>query len=252
MIEGEAPDPISVRTATYPAGTTFPRQGRPWGELNYALSGVCEFVIAGRAYLSPPSYGIWIPPGVEHQAWNRQAIHYATVYVAPDLCGGLPAEPRTIAIDPLLKAIVADFSDRGVAVPQSAADHRLAHVLVDRVIAAPRFDSYLPASDDPLVAPVIAALQADPGDRTSLDEWARRAGVTDRTLSRRWAASTGLGFHEWRQRAKLIAALTLLDAEGKVQDVADRLGYRSASAFVAMFHKMTGHSPTRMLSADER
>lgn len=244
-IEGDDPRPISFRTERFRAGTEFPRKAQPWGELNFALSGVCEIEVGGRRFLSPPSYGIWIPPGVEHEAWNRDDIFYVTTYVSAALCGDLPGDVVTLELSRLLKAILADFAERDVTVPRTDADERLAMVLVDQIAVAPRFDSYLPFTDDPLIGPVIQALQHDLANRLSLAEWARRADVTERTLSRRWRQVLGISFNDWRQRQKLVAGFSLLDTGLTVQDVAKRLGYNDTSAFIAMFRRLTGATPTR-------
>ncbi|MBB3611300.1 helix-turn-helix transcriptional regulator [Rhizobium sp. BK602] len=245
-IEGDPPRPVSFRTETYKAGTVFPSKSQPWGELNYALAGVAEFVIRGVRYLSPPHYAIWLPPDTMHGAWNQYDLRYVTVYVERALCTDLPSEPSTLSISPLLKAILADFASRDVTLPQTEEDLRLARVLVDQIRLAPRCESYLPLSDDPLLEPVLKALQADPGDRNSLAEWARRMGTTERTLSRRCHDDLGMSFNEWRQRLKLVEALALIEAGEPVQWIAAKLGYGSASAFIAMFRRLTGASPTRM------
>lgn len=244
--EGDPPAPISARTVFFEGGTVFPVRRRPWGKLNYALSGVCEYMIDGTRYLSPPQYGIWIPPGAEHEARNRQAMHYVSVYVASDLCGSMPGRPSTLGLSPLLKAILADFAARSVTVPKTAEDQRLALVLVDQIRLAQRFDSYLPFTDDTLLGPILRALQSDPGNSTSLAEWARRFGTTERTLSRRCQSELGVSFHEWRQRARLIAALTLLDDKEPVHRIAARLGYSTPSAFISMFRRLTGTTPTQV------
>lgn len=244
-IQGDPPEPVSFRTEFFKGGTVFPSRRQPWGELNYALSGVCEFDIEGRRYLSPPHYGVWIPPGVMHEAWNRQDIRYVSVYVAPSLCAALAPAPSTLQLSPLLKAILADFAARDVTLPRTAEDLRLAHVLVDQIRLAPRFESYLPFSDDPLLGPILAALQADPRDRRSAAEWARAAGTTERTLSRRCHDHLGVSFNAWRQRLKVVAALALLDDGEPVYRIADRLGYANPSAFIAMFRRVTGASPTQ-------
>jgi AraC-like DNA-binding protein len=245
-IEGDPPQPVSFRTENYKGGTVFPAKRQTWGELNYALAGVVDFDIQGVRYLSPPHYAIWIPPDVLHEAWNQYDVRYVTVYVERSLCAGLPPAPATLGLSPLLKAILADFAARDITLPKSEEDLRLAHVLVDQIRLAPRSESYLPLSDDVLLAPVLKALQADPGDRHSLAEWARRMGTTERTLSRRCHDDLGISFNEWRQRLKLVAALALIEAGEPVQRIAAQLGYSNASAFIAMFRRLTGTSPTQM------
>ncbi len=246
--QGEPPRPVSFRTEAYKAGTLFPPKRQDWGELNYALVGVVEFNVEGVRYLSPPHYAIWLPPDTLHDAWNQHDIRYVTVYVERALCAGLPDAPSTLSISPLLKAVLADFAARDVTIPETTEDLRLAQVLVDQIRLAPRFDSYLPLSGDALLGPVLRALQADPGDRRSLAEWARRVKTTERTLSRRCQDELGISFNEWRQRMKLVAALAMLDAGRPVQDIARQLGYSNTSAFIAMFHRLTGTSPAQMRS----
>lgn len=244
-IVGDPPKPLSFRTERFSKGTIFPRNSQPWGEMHYSLAGVCEIEVDGSRYLSPPSYGIWIPPGVEHEAWAREDMLYATTYVTAELCDDLPRRVRTLAISRLMRSILADFADRGVGQPRSEEDLRLSLVLVDQIRLARQFASYLPSTVDPLLAPIIAALSADPGNRVSLAEWGQGLGVTERTLSRRWQSAVGMSFNDWRQRLKLVASISLLEGGASVKDVAAALGYNGPSAFIAMFRKMTGESPSR-------
>lgn len=244
---GQVSEPISLRTLDFAAGTLFPPQRAPWGKLLFPVSGVADFTIAGERYVSPPAYAIWIPPEVLHDSRTPNATRYASVYVRRDLCCGLPDFPSTLSLSLLIRAIVADFAMRDVTYPITAEDERLCRVLLDQLRLAPRHESYLPSSDDPLLSPLLSALRNAPGDRRSLAEWARVVNTTERTLSRRCQTSLGLSFHEWRQRLKLVTALTLLEAGTPVKVVSQQLGYSATSAFIAMFHQLTGMSPTRMI-----
>ena len=66
---------------------------------------------------------------------------------------------------------------------------------------------------------------------------------TERTLARRCRRDLGMGFAEWRQRLRIVRALPRLEAGEKVASVALDLGYASASAFIAMFRRVTGATP---------
>jgi AraC-like DNA-binding protein len=243
---GKVPEPISFRIENFPAGTIFPSQEAPWGKVLYAVRGLAEFDIAGRPYLSPPAYAIWIPPKVEHRSRIHHDVRYASVYIGSDHCGGMPTAPCTLALNDLIKAAMNHFAERRIVQPRADEDYRLAMVLLDQLRLAPRHDSYLPTSADPTLNVLIAALQANPGDRRPLSEWARFVGTTERTLSRRWREVLGLSFNEWRQRLKLVIALSQLDAGRSVHEIATELGYNNTSAFISMFRKMTGTSPQQM------
>ena len=60
---------------------------------------------------------------------------------------------------------------------------------------------------------------------------------------------------QWLRREKILRGLWLLAAGESVDSVALGLGYKSASAFIAMFRRMTGVSPTsraRRLAVDQQ
>ncbi len=245
-IDGEPPRPVSFRTVRYKGGTGFPLKRQVWGELNYALQGIAQINIEGVRFLSPPQYAIWIPPGFEHDASNPQDVLYVTTHIAAELCADLPQQPCTLDLSTLLKAVLADFDQRGIRHPRAPEDLRLAMVIVDQVRAARHFVQYLPTTDDVLLGPVFGQLQQAPGDKRSAAEWARSAGTTERTLSRRCQEVLGMSFNDWRQRLRLLTALELLDEGESVHQVAERLGYSNPSAFIAMFRRLTGTSPSQM------
>lgn len=68
-------------------------------------------------------------------------------------------------------------------------------------------------------------------------------GASARTLARAFAAETGLTFQQWRTHARLRAALPMLAHNAPLESVAHRVGYRSASAFVAAFRREVGATP---------
>ena len=92
-------------------------------------------------------------------------------------------------------------------------------------------------------------LIADPGNRTTLRQWADLLAMSERSLARLVENTTGLTFGRWRQQLHLMIALSQL-AEGKsVQNVTGNLGYDSVNAFITMFKKALGKSPTQYFSS---
>ncbi len=135
---------------------------------------------------------------------------------------------------------------RGIGTPRRPPDARLVAVLVDELAAAPRQGTYLPTSEDPLLRPILGALEAQPEDPRTLAQWARVVHATERTPARRCQRDLGMAFGEWRQRLRLVRALALLEAGRSVESIALDLGYGSSSAFIAMFRRMTGSSPAKL------
>lgn len=161
----------------------------------------------------------------------------------------MPEQFCTLALSPLFKVIVSDLQTRAVLVPETEEDLRLAGVLIDQYRLAPRDQSYLPFAEDPLLSPILSCLRDSPGDGCTLSVWAQRLHTTERTLSRRWRNVLGMSFQEWRQRCKLLSALTRLEAGQPAQTVACDLEFRSPSAFIEMFRQRTSTMPGSMASS---
>lgn len=243
-MEPVAPAPLTFRSATYEGGAAYLPRRQPWGKIGFALTGVMEVCVEGKKFLSPPHYATWIPVNAHHHCQNRQSVKFVSIYIDREWCADMPDTACTLVLSPLIRAIFADFLAREVMTPVTSDDLRLVRVLMDQLRKAPRRDSYLPLSDDPLLLPITDALQLNPSDRRSLADWAESLGTTERTVSRRFQAGVGISFNEWRQRLKLVAALTQIEEGKSIQRIADDLGYSSSSAFIAMFRRQTGTSPS--------
>ena len=238
------PTPIYFRSASMPAHSTYPRHRHTWGEFVYSFSGVMEVRLAGQNLLAPPHYGVWLPPNVEHMGLNRKPASHGSLYLAESLSQSLPDTACALMVNPLIRALLIHLRhDESGIVHRTDAHERLLQVLVDQLVAAPRVGSYLPATDDPLLASVLQALEDDPGDNRSLAELARTANTTERTLVRRCQRNLGITFAEWRQRLRVVKSLPRLEAGEKVESIALDLGYSSSSAFIAMFRRLMGVTP---------
>jgi AraC-like DNA-binding protein len=103
----------------------------------------------------------------------------------------------------------------------------------------------LPASSHPKIAAITAALMAEPSDRRTLVDWATHVAMSERSLKRLMVQETGLTFGRWRRQLHLVIALRELASGATVQRVSSDLGYESPTAFIVMFKKALGTTPTR-------
>jgi AraC-like DNA-binding protein len=237
------PTPIYFRTAVMPAETTYPQHRHAWGEFVYSFSGVMEIKLDNHHYLAPPQYGIWLPPNVEHTGSNRHEACHCSLYIVEELCSALPRTTCAITVSPLVRALLDHLRQHPPGPQRTDEEERLLRVVVDQLAGASYAGSYLPTSDDPLLGPVLRALEAQPGDTRSLPELARAANTTERTLMRRCQRDLGMSFIEWRQRLRVVKAMPLLEAGQTVENIALDLGYGSASAFITMFRRLMGVTP---------
>ena len=215
------------------------------GQVIFVKSHVLEMQVEGERLLTPADIPIWIPPGHRHSSYNHRQAQFRTFNLAATLCAGLPARACLLIVDPIVQAIMDEFAHNEIEQPTSDAQWRLCDVLCDGLRLAPVEESYLPLSNDKFLAPILQALEADPGDNTTLSVWASRVFTTERTLARRCQQQLNMSFSEWRQRLRFLRAIALLEQGRSVQAIAHELGYSSASALIVMFQQQAGTTPDR-------
>ncbi len=214
------------------------------GQLVLALSGGVTCTVPQAMWMVPPHHAVWIPGGMPHSNRATDNARLYFLFIEPD-AARMPDECCTLAISPLVRELIAHLAEHPAAYPPRGPTARVAAVLLEQLAVAPVEQLYLPISEHPKLRRIADALVADPGNRSTLAEWARALAMSERTLARLVANETGLTFGRWRQQLHLIVALRQLAGEESVQRVAGNLGYDSVTAFITMFKKALGQSPTR-------
>ncbi len=238
------PEAVVCRVAAVSADSAYPWHSHAWGELVYSFYGVMEVKVGQRRYLAPSQYALWLPPNIEHQGLNQYEACHFSLYIAPPLCGSLSTDICALTISPVIRTLFEHLRDDPELPPYSEPRRRLLRCLVDLLESASRAGSYLPGSSDPILGPILEGLEANPGDGRSLRQLAMAAHTTERTLVRRCLKDLGMTLNEWRQRLRVVKAMERLQKGEKVENIAYDMGYSTPSAFIAMFHRLTGTTPS--------
>ena len=218
------------------------------GQLMGALSGLVSIGVNRQHWVVPAIHAIWIPPHCEHSIRSHGPFSGWSVFIAEHSCAALPREPRAIRTTSLLRAAVrraASWDGTQLDAPQS----RIAEVILDELAASKAESLGLPAPEDARLLRITDALARDLSDSRRLEQWAEWAGLSPRTLSRRFVAETGLSFAQWRTQARLLRALERVADGVSVTAIAFELGYDNVSAFIDMFRRATGTTPGRYVAA---
>ncbi|MDV6253003.1 AraC family transcriptional regulator, partial [Vibrio sp. EA2] len=104
----------------------------------------------------------------------------------------------------------------------------------------------LPYPTDKRLIQICHLLQDQPASRQSIDEWGKRVGLTGRSVSRLFMNQTGMTFQKWRQRVRLLHALSLLLKPEPIAQVAYQCGYDSLSAFNQAFKLQFGCTASQL------
>lgn len=221
------------------------------GQLILALHGAVTCQVERALWIVPPQCGVWIPGGMPHSNRATANARLCYLFVEPGLVA-LPQHCVTLSISPMVREMILHLADAPLDSPRDGHTDRLARVLLDELVQMPAERVSLPVSQHPKVRALADALAANPADRSTIAQWAQRLALGERTLTRLIASETGLSFGRWRQRLHLLVAIRELAAGGSVQRVSESLGYESVTAFITMFKKTLGLSPTRYFAARSR
>ncbi|MDV8002788.1 AraC family transcriptional regulator [Rhodococcus sp. IEGM 1408] len=180
-----------------------------------------------------------------HSARAPAGTWYRTAHVDPRTASPLPTEPVAVEVTPLLTLLLGRLVEQTLG----ARSRELTEQMVFDLLEPSPHALLVQRPDAELLRPIVAALEAHPGDDRSLTDWAIRLGVSERTVTRTFRAETGLSFGAWQAAFRAQHAAALLGGGMAVDDVAVRVGYRSASAFGAAFRRTTGLTPGQFRTA---
>lgn len=245
LVPGALARPLHGLAADYPPGAEIARHRHPFAQLIHASAGVMTVATEHGLWVVPPGRAVWVPAQVGHAIRMTGHVSMRTLYLGGALGALAGAQCCVVRVSPLLRECILRAVDFAQPWPERGPEARLVAVIADEIRAAPQAPLHLPLPRDPRALRAARALRARPGDPRGLDGWARAAGASARTLERLFVRETGLGFGAWRQQARLLVGLERLAAGESVTAVALELGYRSPSAFVAMFRRALGTTPGR-------
>jgi AraC-like DNA-binding protein len=221
-------------------GTVYEWHSHDDHQLAWSARGVLTIRSGASAWVLPPTRAMWIPAGVRHETLSDGVATMRSAYVRPERCSIDWTECTPVVATSLMEELLEYLSGDKLDVAKRARAER---VLVDLLVpvSVVSFDVRLPS--DERAKRIVDGLVDNLADERTLDEWGLEVGASARTLARVFLAETRLPFGRWRALLRLRTALELLAAGTSVSIVAEKVGYASASAFVAAFRRETGITP---------
>jgi AraC-like DNA-binding protein len=219
-----------------------------WGDFNFSLNGILKSEIEGQRYLSPPNYGLWLPPQTAHAsiALDEQITHYVCIRVHPCLCEHFAACTKTLSIRPFLRHLVHEILEQKQQGISTLHYRNLLQVLFDQLKTAPAYEHYLPQTHHVLLQPLLQQLANPALFQKSLQQLLRDSSISERHLLRLSQQELQLSLSEWRNRAKILYAITQIRQGKTVKKLAYELGYQHSSSFIEFFKRYTEQTPAQL------
>ena len=236
---------IARVSCDFPDGHVIPEHFHPEDQLIFASQGVMTVRTAQGIWVVPPLRAVWIPAKTPHSVAMSGPVSMRTLYFLPKLVRALPAKCSVMNVSALLKELILHACTFPRLNHKTPLHRRIIEILIDQLAAANSVPLQLPHPLDSRALRVVQTLLADPADSRPLRKLARDCGASKRTIERIFWAETKMTFGKWRQQLRLLHALQRLASGEKVTAAALDAGYNSASAFISMFKKQLGATPTR-------
>lgn len=215
-------------------------------QLMYAERGMMNVTTPVGRWILPAGRALWIAAGTEHGLEVRRPVSLSILYLRHEMPGLLAWKGcMVVNVTPLLRELIDVCTVLPSSYVPDSAEGRIARVLVDQLSGMARAPVDLPQPRDSRARKVAQLATEDPADRRPLQELAKLAGGSTRTIERLFVTETGMSFGAWRHRLRLIVALERLAEGQSVAAAGDAVGYDNPSSFIAAFRAMFGNTPGR-------
>ncbi|UWU75269.1 helix-turn-helix transcriptional regulator [Bradyrhizobium huanghuaihaiense] len=236
-----SPRPMIVRVQSLPPRSYFAEHSHTWSQLVYAIAGALTVNANGRSLVISPEQAVWLPTGTAHSVGSLMGAEFRSLWVADVASRGMTSRTTVMHVSALLRALIVEAAslkreDRRYA-------NRVTALILDQLRRATPIAGALPWPSHPSLLALCESLYADPANPRHADKWGREIGMSARTLTRHFESEVGMSLRAWRQRVRLFKAIELLGSDLPITEIALRLGYSSASAFIFMFRSEMSVSP---------
>lgn len=217
-------------------------------QLLYASEGSIRVHTTHHVWVVPPQCALWIPAFIKHSIVSLSNIRLSTVLIEEKASQPIGEQCFLLRMTNLLRELVLrlnqfdEVREHGASFDDEV-EKSLQFLIFNEIKQASTFPIVIPWPHDPRLISICEELLENPKNIKDLNTWADQIGTSNRTLIRLFQKDTGLTYRAWIQQMHLALALGKLARGESIARIAEALGYRSSSAFSAMFKKHLGDTP---------
>lgn len=236
--------PVYFRAYRLKEGTLVEPHSHQWDQFVFARNGAMHISLNSLNVVLPPQYGMWVPAHTRHSVWAAQEVDLESLYVGCTTSG--IGSQRIVVMTQLVREFIHYACQHIPALyDEQGADGQKVEVLLSLMAQLPTAPLNLPFPVDEQFARMCEAIQKAPELKHSLEDWAATMNTSVRTFSRRFIKETGMTFHAWKQKLRLLQSLEMLQGAMPITRIALNLGYSSTSAYIHSFKMLFGCTPKK-------
>ena len=214
--------------------------------LLFASTGAFILEVEHRRWLLPSQRAALIPSGTNVSVrTTAPATSSSVLFHAGELGDRLPSL-RVFAVSELGRLMIERGTRWGADVSPNRESATFFAALADVFLELSRNEqnSWLPRAASPALRRAIEHGLADLSSDVSISRLAEIAGLSLRTLARRFHDELDMPWTAFRHRARMIKAMELLNQpQTQVTQASLAVGFDSTSAFIRAFRSFTGLTP---------
>lgn len=219
------------------------------GQLFCVESGFVQVDTKHASWVLPSLRACWIPPRTQHQIKIHNVKSGYTIFVRPDQCVNLPAQPCVIHFNEILRVLTQTAAQWPLIMELDYERKCIAAVIMNEVRLAPLEPLSIPIPQNERLKKVSQNILDNLHHKISIKEIAKQYAMSESTLRRLFLKDTGINIYQWIQQVKLSRACELLAMNQiSLNEISDQLGYSSTSNFITMFKKAFGYPPKQYFS----
>lgn len=219
--------------------TTQESHSHSYGQMSYTFEGVLYLEANNKVFIVPPNMAIYIPAKAVHKNKTHKDVIITTLCFPKTKA--LFSEIRLITLTQLIKEIINKLClMKHEELGQPQGKHLLVTLMDEILVSKSVHSTELIITDHPAITKIYEIFRQSKDIYPSSEQSAKLIHVSPRTLLRIFKNETGMSFVLWKQRFLFIKAIELLQKYQNTSLVAYHLGYKSDSAFISMFKKMSG------------
>ena len=215
--------------------------------LLYSLEGLFLLETEHASWRLAPSRAAWIPAGTLLKATTIKQVRCTSLFFKRDFAEPLATGLSVFDVPPILREMVR-YSRRWAEDALASEEERKRFFLTLLDLCRRQLEEgaqpALPKARSPELVQVLRYTQNNLAEPIRLEDAAREAAMSPRTLMRRLNSEIHMTWGQYLHVARMLHAMDLLARGTQVTETAFEVGYTSMAAFSTAFRRFTDATPT--------
>ncbi|BBT70942.1 AraC family ligand binding domain-containing protein [Klebsiella sp. WP8-S18-ESBL-06] len=159
----ELPQSVYFRSYVLEANNHVANHSHSFAQFHFAHTGSMRIDVAGKCWVIPAHYGIWIPHNTEHAVWALDEVHLESLDIEPAFLPVPIDDCKMVAISDFVREFIHYATTN---IPErydiKGKDGQLVSVLLDVILKLPEVELMLPWPHNAALIEVCRTIQESP------------------------------------------------------------------------------------------